>query len=87
MTDRDVGARIGRDETAVSTRRYRLKVAAFVKHRRHRRPPRWTPERDALLGTMSDGDLARQLRCTATSVFNRRRALRIPRFACGAVHT
>jgi hypothetical protein len=80
MTDREVGARLGKDQSAVSARRYRLKVAAFVKRHPRHRPMRWTPERDALLGTMSDVDLARWLRCTATSVFNRRRALGIPRF-------
>jgi len=75
--DREVGERIGKDETAVSSRRYRLNVAAFVK----RRPNRPAPECDALLGTMSDVDLTRRLHCSSMAVFYRRRKLRIPRFA------
>ena len=79
MKDREVAARLGKSEEAVSSRRYVLNVAAFVK-RKPRRPARWTAERDALLGTMSDPDLARWLRCSPMSVFYRRRKLGIHPF-------
>jgi hypothetical protein len=57
-----------------------LNVAAFVKRKPHRRPPPWTPERDALLGTMPDSALARKLRCSPMSVFYRRRKRGIEAF-------
>ncbi len=42
----------------------------------------WTPEDDTLLGTMTDGDLARRLGISLTAVAHRRRRLGIPiRFA------
>ena len=44
------------------------------------KPPRWTPEREQLLGTMPDTNLARKLRCSPMSVFSRRRKLKIPRY-------
>jgi len=80
MTDREVAKRIGREESAVSARRYRVNVAAFVKRKPNRPAPPWTPERDALLGTMSDSDLACRLRCSPMAVFYRRRKLRVTRF-------
>jgi len=53
-------------------------------------PPRtgrkstWTPERDALLGTMPDARLARRLGLTPNAVFERRRARGIAPFAPSA---
>jgi transcriptional regulator with XRE-family HTH domain len=41
---------------------------------------RWTPEEDALLGTMSDNDLADRLGCLDGAVLTRRRQLGIPAF-------
>jgi hypothetical protein len=79
MKDRDVAARIGRSESAVSERRYALDVAAFTE----RAPPGkpiWTPAKDRLLGTMSDVDLARRLHCSPMAVFHRRRKLGNPRY-------
>ncbi len=80
MTDKEVGERTGRKEGAVSARRYRMGVSAFVKRRPHRAPAIWTPAKDRLLGTMSDVDLARKLRCSPMSVFYRRRRLNIAAF-------
>lgn len=42
--------------------------------------PRWTPELDALLGTVSDPTLAKQLNCSSATVRNRRLTLKINPF-------
>lgn len=42
------------------------------------KPFAWTPARDWLLGTMSDVDLGRRLRCPPMAVFYRRKRLGIP---------
>ena len=42
--------------------------------------PIWTPELDALLGTMLDNELAVKLRCTTQTIFLRRHKLRIAPF-------
>jgi len=80
MKDRDVGERIGRSESAVSDRRYVLGVAAFTKRAPRGKSATWTPAKDRLLGTMADGDLARELRCSPMAVFYRRKRLKIPAF-------
>ncbi len=59
-------------------RRYVLGVPAFTKRKPRSRPMVWTPAKDRLLGTMSDGDVARRLRCTTPAVVYRRRQLKIP---------
>jgi len=50
---------------------------AFVKRKPHGKPVTWTPAKDRLLGTMSDVDVARRLRCSPMAVFYRRRKLKI----------
>jgi hypothetical protein len=80
MKDRDVAARIGRSESAVSERRYVLGVAAFTKRAPRGKPITWTPAKDRLLGTMSDANLARKLQCSPMTVFYRRRRLKIPAY-------
>jgi hypothetical protein len=64
----------------VSDRRYTLGVKAFTK-RPLRRRVKWTPEIDALLGTMSDATVAGKLHCTELIVFNRRRRLKVKAFS------
>ena len=44
------------------------------------KPTKWTRAEDELLGTMPDTVLARKLRCTPISVFNRRKLLKIAAF-------
>jgi hypothetical protein len=80
MPDREVAGRTGLTEAAVVSRRRVLKIAAFVKRNLPRKPPKWTPARDALLGTAPDHIIAKKLRCSPLSVFNRRRKLGIPAF-------
>jgi hypothetical protein len=80
MTDRNVSDRTGRSESAVSERRYALCVAAFTKRAPRGKPITWTPVKDRLLGTISDVDLARRLRCSAMAVFYRRKRLKIAAF-------
>ena len=75
MKDRDVAARTGRTEEAVSARRYVFGVAAFVKRSPPGQSVTWTPAKDRLLGTMPDGDVARKLRCTPAMVVYRRKRL------------
>ncbi len=81
MKDRDVAARTGRSEESVSARRYVRCVPAFTKRKPRSQPMFRNLAKDRLLGTMSDVDLARQLRCTPTSVFNRRRRLKIAAYS------
>ena len=80
MPDKDVAERTGRTLGAVQARRYVFGVPYVMKRNPISKPPRWTPGRDRLLGTMPDSVLARKLRCSPFSVFNRRRKLKIPRY-------
>lgn len=80
MSDRDAAQRLGRTEISVRTRRLALRVPKFGARPRklagERR--RWTPEEDALLGTMPDPDVAARLGRTVDAVGLRRLALEIP---------
>jgi hypothetical protein len=80
MKDKDVADRIGRPLGAVQARRYVFGIPNILKRKPISKPPRWTPERDRLLGTMPDTVLARQLRCSPYSVFFRRKKLKISRY-------
>jgi hypothetical protein len=80
MPDKDVAERTGRTLGAVQARRYVFGVPNVIKRNPMSKPPRWTPKRERLLGTMPDSVLARKLRCSPFSVFNRRRKLKIPRY-------
>ena len=78
--DAEIGERIGKPAKAVHFHRKKLGIAAFVKRKPLSKPPKWTPAKDALLGTAPDHIIARKLRCSPLSVFNRRRKLGIPPF-------
>jgi hypothetical protein len=80
MKDSDAAERIGRTPSAVATMRERLGVAPFTKRAPRAKPTTWTPAKERLLGTMSDVDLARKLRCSSMTVFYRRKRLKIARF-------
>ena len=80
MNDKDVAARIGRSEPAVSDSRYVLGVAAFTRPAPRGKQVTWTPAKDLLLGTMPDSNSARKLRCSPMVVFYRRKRLEIPAF-------
>jgi hypothetical protein len=80
MKDRDAAERMGRKPSAVAAMRERVGVAAYVKRASRGKPYTWTLAKDRLLGTMSDVDLARRLRCSPMTVFYRRRRLKIGRF-------
>jgi len=81
MKDKDVAAETRRTLAAVQGRRYELKVPPLTKRKPRGESPRWTWERDSLLGTMTDTDLARRLRCSPMSVFYRRKRLGIAAFS------
>lgn len=80
ITDRDVAIKTGRTAKAVSSRRLLLGIAPFRQHTKHARPVKWTMAKDRVLGTMSDTDAARKLRCSPMQAFNRRRKLEIAAF-------
>jgi hypothetical protein len=80
MPDADVAARTGRTLVAVQSRRYVFGVPNVMKRNPISKPPRWTPKRERLLGTMPDTVVARKLRCSPISVFNRRKKLGILSF-------
>jgi hypothetical protein len=80
MTDADPAERMGRTPSAVAAMRERMGIAPFTKRAPRGKPITWTPAKERLLGTMSDVDLARRLRCSAMTVFYRRRRLKIPPF-------
>jgi hypothetical protein len=77
MRDADVAIRTGRSENAVSHRRKVLGIGAFTKRSPRGEPILWTSAKDRLLGSMSDGDVARKLRCAPMTVFYRRKRLKI----------
>jgi hypothetical protein len=79
-TDREIGARIGRDFQTVWRRRKLLGIPAFVKRGRHGTSVTWTPAKDRPLGTMPDTVLARRLRCSPHMVRWRRKRLKIAAF-------
>ena len=73
--DADTGHRLQRSAQNVCYRRQQVGIPPFVA------PPdrfRWTPASDALLGTMSDREVARQLCVPITSVRQRQRCLGVP---------
>jgi hypothetical protein len=78
MKDKDVAARTGRTDGAVSDHRYVLGVPAFVKRAPRGKSVEWTPAKERLLGTMPDTVLARRLRCSPMMVRWRRKRLGIP---------
>jgi hypothetical protein len=80
MTDAGVAEQTGRTETAVAGMRERMGIAPFTKRAPRGKPTIWTPAKDRLLGTMSDVDLARRLRCPPMAVFYRRKRLKIAAF-------
>jgi hypothetical protein len=80
MKDQDVAKRFGRTLDSVRDLRYHLGLPNIVKGKPISKPPRWTSERERLLGTMSDTDLPLKLCCSPLSVFRRRRKLKIPRY-------
>ncbi len=77
-TDRKVAQRLGVTAATVCSRRQALEIRAFPAGQPAPPPPSfWTPERDALLGTATDREVARRLGVTAVTVWYRRQALGI----------
>jgi hypothetical protein len=77
-TDREVARRLGVTAATVCNRRHALEIRAFPAGQPAPAPPSfWTPERDALLGTATDREIARRLGVTAVTVWYRRHALGI----------
>ncbi|MFL6202925.1 MAG: hypothetical protein ACJ76J_27475 [Thermoanaerobaculia bacterium] len=76
-SDRAVAEMLGLNTASVVRKRQELKIPPFYpSHGKHRKFP-WRPEDLALLGKVSDGDLARRLGLTRTSVTCKRQGLGI----------
>jgi hypothetical protein len=77
-TDREVGRWLGVTAATVCARRQALEIRAFPAGQPAPAPPLfWTPERDALLGSATDREIARRLGVTAVTVWYRGQALGI----------
>jgi hypothetical protein len=80
-SDGEVGAALGISGSAVYHQRRLRGIAPFTEAPYLREPEfRWTAEDVALLGTMSDGELAASLQISAGTVSRERRRLRIPAY-------
>lgn len=77
MSDTDLAAKLGCSVNAVNTRRYLLGVSGFRQTRTSSYMFAWTPENDALLGTMGDRQLSEKLGVPLITVGNRRKLLGI----------
>lgn len=80
-SDSSVARDLGVHPATVARKRSRLGIPPFnpPPHDQHRRFP-WKPEELALLGKVSDGELAKALRLAKTTVTNKRQFLAIPPF-------
>ena len=83
--DREVAQKIGISTMCVTTKRQQLNIPSFRKRKSTNRPRRsladWTPQETALLGTMTDSDVAERLDLSASTVRLKRISLGIP--PCG----
>lgn len=80
LSDRDVGAELGVTHGTVGTKRRVLGIAPFHPPPHLKFVKVWRRREEALLGTMSDRELAERLRCSTPAVSQRRRELGIPAF-------
>jgi hypothetical protein len=80
-SDAAVAGALGIHPGSVTGKRHRLGIPPFnpPPHDQYRRFP-WRPEHLALLGKVSDGELARALGLATATVTRKRQALRIPPF-------
>lgn len=81
LPDKTVAQRVGLSATTVQQKRHVLGIAACGPSAERRDSKIWTDKDIALLGTMSDTKLAKQLGVTRNSLQNKRRQLGIPSFA------
>jgi hypothetical protein len=83
MPDRKLAKLLGRHKETIRERRSKLGIASFRKHGPSTPSREWTPAEDALLGTMTDPELAARLGCTWRLVYNRRVKLGVASFTRG----
>lgn len=85
LTDAALAARLDMGVGSVRERRSKLGIPprGYVKSdgTSQRRPHQWTPEENALLGTLHDAEIARRIGMGRGSVSQRRRRAGIPAFA------
>ena len=72
MPDHVLAELLDRHRDTVRKRRLKLGVSSFRKHGPFTPSREWTPADDALLGTMTDPEVAAHLGCTWRMVYNRR---------------
>jgi hypothetical protein len=77
MSDQQVANKLSITKGTVARRRRELGIPPFAKYTRWNPTINWTPELDALLGTMPDRQLAKQLNVRLHVVFKRRTKLQI----------
>lgn len=83
MPDKAVAEALGVKKASIAYIRSKLGVPAFDQERAHQ--GRWTPENVALLGTMTDSELAAKLNCETHSVFKARKRRGVAPFRQKAV--
>lgn len=84
-SDREVAAELGVPHGTVNRKRRILGIPSFRPPPHTKSVKAWRPREEAMLGTKSDHDLARQLGCSVAAVSIRRRTLGIPAFGRVAV--
>jgi hypothetical protein len=83
MPDVKLAKLLRRNLTTIRKRRLKLGVSSFRKHGPFTPSRDWAPADDALLGTMTDPEVAARLGCTWRMVYNRRVKLGVPSFTRG----
>jgi hypothetical protein len=83
MPDLKLAKLLKRNKTTIRERRLKLGVPSFRRHAPFTPSREWTPADDALLGTMTDPELATRLGCTWRMVYNRRVKLGVAACARG----
>lgn len=78
MLDQDLAEKLGCTAAAVRNRRRLLEIPGCRNPISAANKVEWTPAMDALLGTITDTDLAKLMGCSKSSVLTRRRQLGIP---------
>lgn len=81
VPDKEVAKRVGLSQTTVRQKRQVLGIEPYQPTRKRRDSKVWAEDDIALLGTMSDTKLAKQLGVTRNTVQDKRRQLNIASFA------
>ena len=83
LPDPKLAKLVRRHRTTIQEQRLKLGIPSFRKHGPSTPSREWAPADDALLGTITDLELAARLGCTFRMVFNRIVKPGVPSFARG----